>query len=60
MKLLEVEGTSFDFNQKIFLKCLFFTKKQAFETKKLTVKTMDNGNFKHSFPGTMILHLQTY
>jgi hypothetical protein len=47
------------FNQKNLIMFIFHYKK-GIRNLKLTVKTMEKGNFKLVFLGTMILHLQTY
>jgi hypothetical protein len=60
MKHLEGEDTSLDFKPKKNSKIIFFYYKTGIWKLKLTVKTMENGNFKHVFLGTMILHLKTY
>ncbi len=60
MKHLEGEDTSFDNLPKLILKMSIFYHKTGIWNLKLTVKTMENWNFKHVFPGTMNLHFQTY
>jgi len=52
IKYLEGKDTSFD----VFISYY----KTGIWNLKLTVKTKENGNLKHVFLGTMILHLQTY
>ncbi len=48
IKLLDKDDTYFDSAQKQFLNLYFFYKK-AFETYKLTAKTIKNEYFKHVF-----------
>ncbi len=57
---MEGDNTSFDFQPKNFLKMFIFLLQNKHLKLKIDCKTMKNGNFKHVFLGTMILHLQTY
>ncbi len=60
IKHLEGEDTFLFLTKKNILKMLIFYYKTSIWNLKLTIKTMENGNFKHVFLGTMIFHLQTY